>query len=477
MRKNGADFPDIKRTTYQWFLQHLADDQKVHLSNYGGAGGWFMSPEAGELLARSKTFWTLLAQAEVSAGKTRQAAEMSLEAGTAPAEFADGRVVMPEPVKPVSEVFCWKPDFAGENYQAVLWYRDLLPVNHRSTTEDTDGYEAKTMSPEAAELYRRHRNFWLAKYWGPIKAKRAADKFRNETAKQTVEKAASKAGLSKVELNAKVGRLATLVKEGNLKLASEMIINFEDAWLFDSLLAGTSINEKGCLVPGKVLKRFEDHAKAVGLLALAHAPVGTALDPSLTKSTPIDVRLTDANLEVLAEHVSPHFPKLIPEVESHLAFYGLTTLSGAAAELLSKHKGDLDLNCLETLSDAAVKLLSKHEGRLKLNGLTTLSDAGAESLAKRRGCLNLKGLKTLSDAAAESLVKHKGEINLDGLATLSDAAAESLAKKKGRLNLKGLTTLSDSAAKSLSEITGRLFLYGKVKAQVAKFKHKCKKRV
>ena len=427
VRKNGADFPDIKRTTYQWFLKHLADDQKVHVSNYGGAGGWFMSPEAGKLLVRSKAFWTHLAQAEVSAAKTHQAAELSLVAGTAPAEFVGGRVVMSKPAKPVSAVFCWKPDFDGENYKSVLWYRDLLPDNHCGTTRDEKGYEAKTMSPDAAALYRKHRDFWVAKYWEPIKAKQAADMHRKETAKRTVEQAATKAGFSKVELNAKLERLATLVKEGNLKLAAEMIINFEDAWLFESLLAGTSINEKNSLVPGKVLRRFKDYSAAVGLLALAHAPAGTALDPSLTKSTPIVVTLTEENLEVLVEHVYPHFPKLKLANEGYLSLRGLTTLSDAAAESLSKYRGGLYLDGLTTLSDAAAESLSKHEGDLHLSGLTTLSDAAAESLSKHAGDLFLYGLTTLSDAAAESLSKHRGG-NLD----LSGKAKAKVSKFRGK---------------------------------------------
>jgi len=45
-----------------------------------------------------------------------------------------------------------------------------------------------------------------------------------------------------------------------------------------------------------------------------------------------------------------------------------------------------------------------------LKGLTELSDAAAESLSKHQGILNLSGLTALTDTAAESLSKHEGKI-------------------------------------------------------------------
>jgi hypothetical protein len=53
--------------------------------------------------------------------------------------------------------------------------------------------------------------------------------------------------------------------------------------------------------------------------------------------------------------------------------YYMGELSGAAAESLSMHKGELGLRRLTELSDAAAKSLSKHEGLLYLDGLTELS--------------------------------------------------------------------------------------------------------
>ena len=82
-------------------------------------------------------------------------------------------------------------------------------------------------------------------------------------------------------------------------------------------------------------------------------------------------------------------------------------ISDAAAEILSKHHGELVLDLTE-LSDAAAESLSRHEGHLYLGGVTTLVDAAAESLSKHEGSyLDLRGLTSLSDAAAKSLSKHQ----------------------------------------------------------------------
>ncbi len=47
-----------------------------------------------------------------------------------------------------------------------------------------------------------------------------------------------------------------------------------------------------------------------------------------------------------------------------------------------------------------------------LNGLTSLSDAAAESLSRHEDILYLNGLTGLSDAAAGSLSKHDGWLDL-----------------------------------------------------------------
>ena len=80
-------------------------------------------------------------------------------------------------------------------------------------------------------------------------------------------------------------------------------------------------------------------------------------------------------------------------------------------------------------------VLDRDQDLNDLDTFTSIDDAAAESLSKHKGDLSLGGLTTLSDAAAESLSKHKGELSLYGPTTLSDAAAESLSKHKGHLSL------------------------------------------
>ena len=79
------------------------------------------------------------------------------------------------------------------------------------------------------------------------------------------------------------------------------------------------------------------------------------------------------------------------------------------------------------IEDAAAEVLSEYDGylELELNGLTELSDAAAESLSKNKGDLALNGLTSLSDAAAESLSKYKGNLCLD-LNNLPASAAKIL---------------------------------------------------
>jgi len=60
---------------------------------------------------------------------------------------------------------------------------------------------------------------------------------------------------------------------------------------------------------------------------------------------------------------------------------GCTAIETAAAEILSKYRGDLDLDLdgLTSLSDAAAKSFREFNSGLSLNGLTELSCAAAQS--------------------------------------------------------------------------------------------------
>jgi len=159
----------------------------------------------------------------------------------------------------------------------------------------------------------------------------------------------------------------------------------------------------------------------------------------------------------------------------------VTAITDEAAGILSKYPGDLELDGLTELSDAAAESLSKHKGGdLYINGVGKLSDAAAKSLSKYQGRIDgitllmdhdlanrfiddpenvfLSEVRAITDEAAGILSKYPGDLELDGLTELSDAAAESLSKHKGGdLYIDGVEKLSDAAAKSLSKYQGQIF--------------------
>jgi hypothetical protein len=241
----------LPKNVARWFTDKLCDEHKTGVSgNYGSGKTVHISAEAAELLRKHAEAWMWLHALDLKEDKSKREKELALEPGEAPPEFVGGRVVMKRPAKKVASAFCSKPDFAGENYRAVLWFRDLLPPEHQGETRDPQGYPAKTMSPEAAALYRKHRDFWLAKYLQPTKEKQK----RQAKSAEQLKKSAVKAGLSKQELQAKLERLSDLVKGGDLDLVAELVAGFEDPWLFEALLAGSGVSEKGLFEPGKPLK-------------------------------------------------------------------------------------------------------------------------------------------------------------------------------------------------------------------------------
>lgn len=106
------------------------------------------------------------------------------------------------------------------------------------------------------------------------------------------------------------------------------------------------------------------------------------------------------------------------------------------------------------LCDAYPKELANippHGSYLGLSGLTALSDAAAEALSKHSGVLALNGLLSLPDDIAETLSNHFGALHLQGLPTLSKVAARALSFMEGRLYLNRSISLSKWAADVLCE--------------------------
>ena len=485
---------EVSRPLFQWFF-NLLDEKHKTKAWHERSKVSYISPEAAKLLKKNVDFFEdKFKDGKKSLGKIKKQ-ELKMAEGNfeTPAEWVGEKIVLPKPAESPNKKYFWKPNFDGENYKAVLWFRDHLPNTHQGQiTDPNNGYPAKTMSTEAGELWFKHKGFWVAQYYIPIKEKEAQKKEMLSVGQETLKNASAKAGVSLKELNQKLERLSTLAKGEDLDLAIRMVSDFDDVWLFESLLAGSTIDKDGYLVPGKPLKMFKEYAEFFGILALVNAPESTNLHASLNKTKLQYFKINVPVLEMF-DLYGKHIVKKCPTLRSkgYLKFGGLKTLSTGTAKALSRHEGELILDGLESLSDGAAEALSKHKGEAHLNrlaslsdlpghialagklasqegmdlcGLTSLSDGAAVALSKRKGDLDLGGLKSLSDKAAKSLSKHEGELNLWGLESLSDspghiAVAEKLASQEG-LDLGGLKSLSDGAALALSKCKGDLDLSG-----------------
>ena len=466
----------ITEGLFDWFYKHLEDCHKTGghiIHNDGDAlrdmldedpnfnnNYYAISPEANKLLKDKLEFW----KENVRQGSKlrREQKKQEMEGGDfeTPPEWVGEKIVLPKPAESPNKKYYWKPNFDGENYKAVLWFRDHLPNTHQGQiTDPNNGYPAKTMSTEAGELWFKYKGFWLAQYYIPIKENVAQKKEQASAVQETLKNASAKAGVSLKELNQKLEKLSLLAKGEDVCLAIGMVADFDDVWLFESLLAGSTINKDGYLIPGKPLKMFKRYAEFFGILTLVNAPESTNLHASLNKTKLQYFKSNNFHEKILDLYVE-HIIKKHQDLRSigEIYFDNLTKLSDAAAEALSKHQGDLILNGLTTLSDTAAEALSKHKGDLGLNGLASLSDEAAESLSQHDGGLYISGLESLSDAAAEALSKHKEELGLGRLTSLSDEAAESLSQHDSGLNLDGLKSLSDAAAETLSKHKGYLSL-------------------
>lgn len=279
----------------------------------------------------------------------------------------------------------------------------------------------------------------------------------------------------------KMDRLSELVLNGNIGLVYEMVSGFNEAWLFEALLAGAKVQSNGTLKPGKVSKHFKQHSHIMVLMAIAHLPKEVHVDESLNPNAIIAVDINETNLELLGklatrlpnlraasvslegiQGVSREAAQFLARLKGDLRLYGMTNLSNEAAKALAEHEGSLSLG-VKSLSDAAAAALAGHKGDLSLDQLISLSDsrghiALAQKLAQDGESLSLSGLKSMGDAAARALANHDGGLYLDALESLGEEAAKALAKHKGDLSLGGIESLSDEAAKALGQHQGYLDL-------------------
>jgi hypothetical protein len=473
----------ITEGLFDWFYKHLEDRHKTSgriIHNDGDAlrdmldedpnfnnNYYAISPEANKLLKDKLEFWKEKVREGSKLKREQKKQEMRGGDFETPAEWVGEKIVLLKPAESPNKKYYWKPNFDGENYKAVLWFRDHLPNTHQGQiTDPNNGYPAKTMSTEAGELWFKHKGFWLAQYYIPIKEKEAKKKELVSAGQETLKNASAKAGIPLKELKQKLENLSTMAKGEDVSLAIRMVADFDDVWLFESLLAGSTIDKDGYLIPGKPLKMFKEHAEFFGVLALVNASESTNLHASLNKTKLRYIHINEDNFQFFEEHICRVLPNL--KSEGDFALDSLTSLSDATAKVLSKHKGDLSLNGLKILSDspghvALAKKLASQELELALDDLISLSDTAAMALSKHKGGLSLNGLKILNDsighvALANKLARHEDGLYLSGLQSLSDAAAAALSKHKGNLSFRNLTTLGDGAAKALSKHKGNLYL-------------------
>jgi len=452
-----ADDRPIPRKVCDWFVRKLDASHKVSArtdDSHNAPKVAHLSPEAAQLLRESAATWERLAAAERDDARERERESLiALTTITAPKEYQDGKVTLAKPRKPISKAYCWKPDFEGEVYQAVLHYYGYLPPEHVGSITAPNGYPAKVMSPEAAALYRAHRAFWEAKHVESKTRSKAVSAARKQTAEIAVEKASASAGISRIELEAKLDRLGMLVEEDNLRLVAGMIAGFGDAWLYEALLAGSSVAPNGELKPGKMLKRFKERADLILVLALAAMPNGLSLDPSLHHDGAMIIEINADTVDIVAELAS-RLPNLKARWAERWDFRdtGLKELRlETAAFLAARIQGGLALS-VSKIGPEEAAALAKISGELELDGLQSLPEAVAARLAAHAGDLAFPSLTSISQRAAAALEKHSGRLTLgaDDEFVVDATVARHLSRHAGPISLPATKRLDAQTASMLA---------------------------
>ena len=123
----------------------------------------------------------------------------------------------------------------------------------------------------------------------------------------------------------------------------------------------------------------------------------------ITTGTSGLIRRMDQRLELVGRIMAEISAKTLPRIDLEMV------------RCFIAYPYSVELSKCQIIDDDAAEVLSsRHGGQhyLYLDGLTSLSDAAAESLSRNIGGLSLRGLTSLSDAAAESLSRHEGGVAL-----------------------------------------------------------------
>jgi hypothetical protein len=272
-----------------------------------------------------------------------------------------------------------------------------------------------------------------------------------QKAKDTIENASVEAGLTTDQLESKLKRLCELCNQGQLKLAAEMMACVEEKWIYEALLTGCSLDEKGILTSGKFLKKLGRRAPLILAVLIAFMPEETERHPSLTKGALILIESDE--IDEVASLVKGKLLGLKTKIPS----YHRNGLSHATALLLAQQPGDLCLSGFANLEDEAAMALSDHCGDLALDSVENLTPSAAHFLAKNKGDLSLPSLKKLADDTARVLAGFQGNLRL-GIEELSESVAKILASCRGSLDFPNLKSLSSEAASALHSHGNALIL-------------------
>jgi len=242
---------------------------------------------------------------------------------------------------------------------------------------------------------------------------------------------------------AKIKKLILKRDYDTINQGIELLRALDDPAVFESLLAGCSINENGKLMGNRIFtgtgpaQPYLDYA-LVNLIG--YAPKDTKVDKSLkhTKVKTLDFQ---------------EYPWL--ELPSGLAnLPNLTNLNMYYCNSLQNVDGLANLTNLTSLGLSSCSSLQNVDGLANLPNLTTLDLRSCFSLQNVDGLANCTNLTSLSLHYCKSLQNVDGLANLTNITSLDLQGCDSLQNVDGLANLTKLTSLDFSWCYSLQNVDG-----------------------
>lgn len=178
-----------------------------------------------------------------------------------PKEWRDGMIVLPLPARPIKGRGHERTRFHLDRPRADVpvrrWYVRVLLQSQESLYESCDGPHligggligGVFLSPEALELYERHRLFWQKLSSQELSTQRKAsedakerERSRRQQASQDQQKAARQMGLLRTDLKRKLDHFSEmLANRDTIPLATE-IVRTADASFLTAVLSGAQLH-------------------------------------------------------------------------------------------------------------------------------------------------------------------------------------------------------------------------------------------